>query len=136
MRYLIDTSALVRLEASQCLQAVWHTSIAGGEFASCYPQRLEYLYTARSFHEYEALADRMEEFYPDAPVPKHTGRWTSAVQHRMAKAGQHRSASAVDFVIAATAAHHGLTIVHDDNDFATVARFAPDVFEVNVHDPL
>ena len=32
----------------------------------------------------------------------------------MARAGLHRSASAVDLMIAATAAHHGLTVLHDD----------------------
>ncbi|MFD3818920.1 VapC toxin family PIN domain ribonuclease [Streptomyces rubiginosohelvolus] len=55
-------------------------------------------------------------------------------QHRMARAGQHRSASAVDLIIAATAAHHGLTVLHDDLDYRTVARHAPDLGEHSVHD--
>ena len=54
-------------------------------------------------------------------VPKNAGRWIASVQHHMAKAGEHRSASAVDLMIAATAAHHGLTILHDDADYRTVA---------------
>jgi hypothetical protein len=47
----------------------------------------------------------------------------------------HRSASAVDLMIAATAAHHGLTVLHDDADYRTaVARHAPDMAEHNIHD--
>ncbi|WP_274032249.1 hypothetical protein [Streptomyces sp. MMBL 11-1] len=50
------------------------------------------------------------------------------------RAGQHRSASAVDLVIAATAAHHGLTVLHDDLDYRTIARHAPDLGRHSVHD--
>ena len=42
------------------------------------------------------------DLYPDVSVPKNAGRWISSVQHHMAKAGEHRSASAVDLMIAAT----------------------------------
>ena len=52
----------------------------------------------------------------------------------MAKAGEHRSASVVDLMIAATAAHHGLTVLHDDADYRTVARHAPDLSEHNIQD--
>ncbi|MFE4051771.1 hypothetical protein [Streptomyces sp. YIM B13518] len=31
----------------------------------------------------------------------------------MTQAGEHRGASAVDLIIAATAAHHGLTVIDD-----------------------
>jgi predicted nucleic acid-binding protein len=40
----------------------------------------------------------------------------------------------VDLIIAATAAHHGLTVLHDDADYRTVARHAPDLTEQCVHD--
>jgi predicted nucleic acid-binding protein len=33
-------------------------------------------------------------------------------------AGEHRSASAVDLMVAATAAHHGLTVLHDIGDIS------------------
>jgi predicted nucleic acid-binding protein len=68
------------------------------------------------------------DLYPDVFVPKNAGRWIAAVQRRMARAGEHRSASAVDLIIAATAAHHGLTtVLHDDADYRTVPRHAPDL---------
>jgi predicted nucleic acid-binding protein len=74
------------------------------------------------------------DLYPDVSVPKNAGRWIASVQHHMAQAGEHRSASAVDLMIAATAAHHGLTILHDDADYRTVARHALDLSEHNIHD--
>jgi predicted nucleic acid-binding protein len=40
----------------------------------------------------------------------------------------------VDLMIAATAAHHGLTLLHDDADYRTVARHSSDLAEQNVHD--
>jgi predicted nucleic acid-binding protein len=49
-------------------------------------------------------------------------------------AGEHRNASAVDLMIAATAAHHGLTVLHDDAGYHTVARHAPDLSEHNIRD--
>jgi predicted nucleic acid-binding protein len=74
------------------------------------------------------------DLYPDVAVPKTAGRWISGVQYQLARAGQHRSASAVDLIIAATAAHHGLTVLHNDGDYRTVARHAPDLAEHSIYD--
>jgi predicted nucleic acid-binding protein len=98
-----------------------------------YPQRTEFLYSARDRTEYDEIAEMFGDLYPDVSVPKNAGRWISSAQH-MAKAGEHRSASAVDLMIAATAAHHGLTVLHDDADYRTVARHAPDLSEHNIRD--
>ena len=49
-------------------------------------------------------------------------------------ADRHRSASAVDLIIAATAAYHGLTLLHDDSDYRTVARHSSDLAEQNIYD--
>ncbi|MEV6128354.1 PIN domain-containing protein [Streptomyces violaceusniger] len=47
-------------------------------------------------------------------------------------AGQHQSLSAVDWLICATAAHHGLVVLHDDADFRAAARLLSDLAEHNV----
>ncbi|MFJ5276668.1 PIN domain-containing protein [Streptomyces parvulus] len=134
MIYLLDTSGLVRLLREPKLQSAWYDAIDAGTVASCYVQRTEFLYNARNGREYDEIAEMFSDLYPDVAVPKNAGRWISAVQHRMAQAGEHRSASAVDLVIAATAAHHGLTVLHDDADYSTVARHASDLAEHNIHD--
>ncbi|MFE2584730.1 PIN domain-containing protein [Streptomyces sp. NPDC059378] len=134
MIYLLDTSGLVRLLRNPKLQAAWYDAIDAGVVASCYAQRAEFLYSARNSREYDEIAEMFDDLYPDVAVPKNAGRWISAVQHRMARAGEHRSASAVDLVIAATAAHHGLAVLHDDADYRAIARHASDLLEHNVHD--
>lgn len=37
-------------------------------------------------------------------------------------------------LIAATAAHHGPVVLHDDNDFVAASRVLTDLAERNVHD--
>lgn len=132
--YLLDTSGLVRLLRGAALQSAWHDAIGAQAVASCYPQRAEFLYSARNSREFDEIEEMFSDLYPDVPVPKSAGRWIGAVQHRMAKAGEHRSASAIDLIIAATAAHHGLAVLHDDADYRAIARHAPDLSEQNVHD--
>jgi predicted nucleic acid-binding protein len=92
------------------------------------------LHSARHAAEYDEIAEMFGDLYPDVAVPKTAGRWISAVQYQMARVGEHRSASAVDLIIAATAAHHGLTVLHDDADYRTVARHSHDLAEQNIHD--
>ncbi|MEO3751469.1 PIN domain-containing protein [Streptomyces sp. B6B3] len=134
MMYLLDTSGLVRLLREPKLQSAWYDAINAGAIASCYPQRAEFLYSARTGREYDEIAEMFADLYPDVAVPKGAGRWVGAVQHRMAQAGEHRGASPVDLMIAATAAHHGLVVLHDDADYRTVARHAQDLGEHSVHD--
>jgi len=132
--YLLDTSGLVRILADPELQNAWFEAIDAEAIGSCYPQRTEFLYSARNTAEYDEVAEMFADLYPDVTVPKNAGRWIAGVQHQLARVSEHRSASAVDLIIAATAAHHGLTVLHDDADFRRVARHAPDLTEHNVRD--
>lgn len=134
MIYLLDTSGLVRMLRDPKLQSAWYDATDARAIASCYVQRAEFLYSARDRREYDEIAEMFSDLYPDTAVPKNAGRWISAVQHRMTRAGEHRNSSAVDLVIAATAAHHGLAVLHDDADYGTIARHAPDLTEHNIHD--
>lgn len=134
MIYLLDTSGLVRLLSDPALQRGWYDAVDAEAIGSCYPQRTEFLYAARDRAEYDEISEMFGDLYPDVSVPKNAGRWIASVQHHMALAGEHRGASAVDLMIAATAAHHGLTVLHDDADYRTVARYAPDLSEHNIHD--
>ena len=134
MIYLLDTSGLVRLLGDAKLQEAWYDAVDAEAIGSCYPQRTEFLYTARNAAECDEITEMFDDLYPDVSVPKNAGRWIASVQHHMAQAGQHRSASAIDLMIAATAAHHGLTVLHDDADYRTVARHTPDFREHNILD--
>jgi predicted nucleic acid-binding protein len=132
--YLLDTSGLVRLLRDPKLQQAWYDAIDAEVIGSCYPQRAEFLYSARDAAEYDEITEMLSDLYPDVAVPKTAEHWVSSVQYQMARTGHHRSASAAGLIIAATAAHHGLTVLHDDADYRTVARHAPDMAEHNIHD--
>ncbi|MEV6555417.1 PIN domain-containing protein [Nocardia sp. NPDC051756] len=132
MIYLLDTSGLVRLLADPAIQAAWEQAIVAQTVGSCYAQRSEFLYSARDAQEFDEINEMFARIYPDVSVPKQAGAWINAAQYRMSRQGQHRSASAVDLIIAATAAYHGLTVLHDDNDFRTLAKHATDLTEHNI----
>jgi hypothetical protein len=51
----------------------------------CYPQRAEFLYSARHAAEYDEIAEMFGDLYPDVAVPKTAGRWISTVQYQMAR---------------------------------------------------
>lgn len=118
--YLIDTSGLFRIFQPD-IRKVWSDQLAAGVIAVCPIVELEFLYSARS------LADRLEkrQLLRDlfGWVPMHEGAFDRAheVQQALTETGAHRSAGAVDLLIAATAERERLIVLADDRDFQTVA---------------
>ena len=55
------------------------------------------------------------------------GRWIDAAQHTLVRAGSLRAFGVVDLLVCGTSVQHGLTVLHDDNDFETAARHLTDV---------
>ncbi|WP_327355281.1 PIN domain-containing protein [Streptomyces sp. NBC_01304] len=133
IQYLIDSSALWRIQRSKELRTAWTPVISAGSIGSCWLQRAEFRASARSGAEYDRMTDMFATLYPDVPVPKSAPQWIESTQYRLAQAGEHKALSALDLVISATAAFHHLTVLHDDNDFATAARTARDLRERNIH---
>ena len=84
MIYLLDTSGLVRLLADPGLQHAWYEAIDAEAIGSCYPQRPEFLYSARNATEYDEIAEMFGDLYPDVstwPGQASTAalrRWTSS----------------------------------------------------------
>jgi predicted nucleic acid-binding protein len=118
--YLIDTSGMFRILQAE-LRKAWSDQLAAGVIAICPIVELEFLYSARS------LADRLEKqrLIHDlfGWVAMHEGAYERAgeVQQLLTETGRHRSAGAVDLLIAATAERERLTVLCDDHDFETVA---------------
>jgi predicted nucleic acid-binding protein len=112
----------------------WRQAVVEGDVHSCYPQRTEFMRSARNLKEYEAYRGMFDELYADATVPKSAGSWIAGLQWRAAKRGAHQALSAVDLQICATAAHHDLVVVHDDSDFVNAARCAVELRQRNVHE--
>lgn len=125
--YLIDSSALWRLWREPEIQRRWQVTVEAGQLRTCSPQRIEICRSARNLTEFETMSEDLQLFYPDVPVPKGIWRWVDTAQHSLALAGTLRVLSVVDLVVCGVAAHHGLEVLHDDNDFVTAARHLTDV---------
>ena len=96
-------------------------SIIAGLIAVCPITELEFFYSARSARDREDTFANLRAAFGWVPV--HDGAYARAweVQGELTALGQHRGAGPVDFVIAATAELFGLTLLHHDRDFATIA---------------
>jgi predicted nucleic acid-binding protein len=118
--YLIDTSALFRIFDGDVRDA-WSDAVEAGVIAVCPVVELEFLYSARSLADRLEKQDLMRDLF--SWVPMHEGAYARAsdVQQRLTESGQHRSAGAMDLLIAATAEHERLVILCDDRDYRTVA---------------
>jgi len=57
-----------------------------------------------------------------------------AVQRDLLEIGHHRGPSPMDILIALTARRHGLTLVHADGDFASIAKVRPDIEMVRIEE--
>jgi predicted nucleic acid-binding protein len=134
IRYLLDSSALWQILRDTELRAAWVEVVSVGAVGSCHPQRVEFRRSARTIDEYEQMSEMFAALYPDAAVPKGAWTWIESAQYRLLRHGAHRALSAVDLLICATAAQRDLVVLHDDNDFATAARYLPDLRERNICD--
>ncbi|MDQ2812889.1 MAG: PIN domain nuclease [Actinomycetota bacterium] len=119
--WLIDKSALVRLEASTDV-AQWAARIERGLIRISTVTRLEVGYSARTGPDLRAELRQP----PLAAMP--VEYQTPAIEDRavevltlLADRGQHRAPSIPDLIIAATAELAGLTVLHLDKDFEIIA---------------
>lgn len=130
--YLVDSSALWRIQRDARIRERWRPAIEAGEVGSCGPQRIELLRSARHVAEFDEMGRDLTLHYPDVPVPKRIWRWAGSAQHTLVTAGVNRAFSLVDLLICGIAAQHGLVVLHDDQDFETAARYLTDVRERRV----
>ncbi len=80
------------------------------------------------------MTEMFEVLYPDIPVHKSCARWVESAQYRLSAKGLHQGLSLVDLTVAATAVHHDLIVLHDDNDFRTIAEVAGELRHRRVSD--
>ena len=125
--FLVDSSAVWRLQRQQELAEAWTDALVSGALGSCEPQRAEFRRSARNADEFDQMNQMFLDVYPDVPVAKSVWRWIDSAQHRLANAGAVRALSVVDLLVCGTAAVNGLVVLHDDADYELAARHLPDV---------
>jgi predicted nucleic acid-binding protein len=127
IHFLVDSTAVWRLQRQPELTGAWNSSILSGAVGSCEPQRTEFRRSARNTDEFDQMNQMFRDLYPDVPVPKSVWRWIDSAQYRLAGAGAVRAPSVVDLLICGTAAARGLVVLHDDADYELAERHLHDV---------
>ncbi|MFC7791631.1 PIN domain nuclease [Streptomyces cinereoruber] len=119
--YLIDTSALARFMRGDAEQYGWDQAAAAGLIATSPITELEFFYSARSAADRARGIEGIRLLFGWVPVDDRAYDRAWQVQEALTKQGKHRSAGAVDLVVAATAELQGLTLLHCDHDFECIA---------------
>jgi predicted nucleic acid-binding protein len=127
IHFLVDSSAVWRLQRQPELTEAWNSSLLSGAVGSCEPQRAEFRRSARNADEFDQMNQMYRDVYPDVPVPKSVWRWIDSAQHRLAGAGAVRALSVVDLLICGAAAAKGLAVLHDDADYELAERHLPEI---------
>jgi predicted nucleic acid-binding protein len=116
--YLADTSAWNR--SGQVFER-WSELTLRDELVLCAPVRLELLYSARRARDYRALRADLRGFR-DLRLDGRVTDFAEVIQARLAVRSGHRGPTAVDLLVAATAARYGAILLHYDRHLDAIAR--------------
>lgn len=133
MTYLIDTSALARVMRDQ-VDERWLELIRRGVVTICEPALVESLVIAPASRYAEAERTLLDT-HPWVPIPDDVWDIIASMRRELAKHSAHQGLSVADYLIAATAVKRGLTVLHEDGDFETAARFVPMLAEHRISEP-
>jgi predicted nucleic acid-binding protein len=111
---------LVRILKQQA-RTLWEKPLQEGLIARCPLTEVEFLYSARNAEDRADLVQDLDALFGWTPLDDRAVTRAWDVQRELTEKGQHRSAGAVDLLVAATAELQGLTMLHYDNDFETIA---------------
>ncbi|MDQ7907902.1 PIN domain-containing protein [Phytohabitans sp. ZYX-F-186] len=125
MKYLADTSALVRIERDKA-DTHWDKLVERGLVTICEPVLAETLLIADA-KKYQSVEDKLRDHYPWATIPDNIWDLVAAIRRDLARRSAHKGMSVADYVVAATAIRLKLILLHEDGDFETIARFVPEL---------
>lgn len=122
MTYLADTSAIVRMRRDREIAPFWLDAVTAGLVATCPAVEAELVRSARSRADRDQLREFLRSLFTWQPMPDGVWRDLAQLQDRLVDFAQHRGPSVVDLLVAVTAQAWGLTVLHVDSDFDTIAR--------------
>lgn len=127
-RLLVDKSALARLAEPEVSSRLWEPIVAGTVGISILTE-LEIGFSARSASAYVATRKQLVDRLLSVALPFRAEARAREVQASLVERGHHRAVSVPDLLIAATAELEGLTVVHYDADFDTIAEVTGQAME-------
>jgi predicted nucleic acid-binding protein len=102
--------------------------IEAGDAATCSIIDLEVLFSVRNFDEHRRTRERRNLAYLRVPLTDEIFERALDVQGVLAKTGRHR-VPIPDLLIAAAAESAGLTVLHYDSDYDTIAEITRQAVE-------
>jgi predicted nucleic acid-binding protein len=121
--WLLDKSAAARGGEKRVGEEL--AELAGSLFL-CPVGELEQLYSARSAADYDVLEADLRETFEIVSAPADLFERALALQRDLAHHhGMWHRTPIPDLLIACTALHHGLGVVHVDRDFERIAEVRP-----------
>lgn len=121
--WVLDKSAAAR--AADPVVGSQLAELAGQLFV-CLVGELEQLYSARSARHYDQLQTELQAGFPIVAAPPDLLERALVLQRDLAHHhGMWHRTPIPDLLIAETAVHHGLGVVHVDGDYARIAEVRP-----------
>jgi len=121
--WLLDKSAAARSAQERIAK---HLAELAGSLFLCPVGQLEQLYSARSARDYDALESDLRASFEIVPVPSDVFERALDLQRDLAHHhGMWHRTPIPDLLIACTALHHDLGVVHVDRDFERIAEVRP-----------
>jgi predicted nucleic acid-binding protein len=120
--YLADTSMVIRLRRGQGVTPRWLDAVRAGLVGLCPVVEAELVRLTASKADRDQLRAHLRSLFGWHPMPDDAWRFVHRVQDNLVDLGQHKGPSVVDLLVAATADAWGLTVLHVDADFDTIAR--------------
>lgn len=118
-QFIADTSAHHRAGDPR-VRDEWIAAYEQGALLTCLVVRFELLYSARNVEEFEEIDHNLADLR-DVPITVSVQRAAIGAMHELAKQGQHR-VKLSDLLIAASAQHAGVGVLHCDGDFDHLAN--------------
>ncbi len=121
--WLVDKSAVARSDEPVARR---HLEELAGSLYSCPVGELEQLYSARSARDYDGLKDELHDSFEVVGPPADIFERALDLQRDLAHHhGMWHRTPIPDLLIAETALHHGLGVVHVDRDYERIAEVRP-----------
>jgi predicted nucleic acid-binding protein len=120
--YLADTSMVIRLRRGYGVTPRWLDAVRAGLVGLCPVVEAELVRSTASKADRDQLRAHLRSLFGWHPMPDDAWRFVHRVQDDLVDLGQHKGPSVVDLLVAATADAWGLTVLHVDADFDTIAR--------------
>jgi predicted nucleic acid-binding protein len=100
-------------------------AVRAGLVGVCPVVEAELVRATASKADRDQLRGQLRALFAWHPMPDDAWAFVARVQDNLVDLGQHKGPSVVDLLVAATAEAWGLTVLHVDADFDTIARVAP-----------